>query len=37
MSFGSKCTVLEKVLVTLLELFGGPRSDLAPHSDSAPG
>jgi len=29
--FGSKCTVLRKVLVTLLGLFG------APHSDSAPG
>ena len=30
-SFGSKCTVLKKALVTLLGLFG------APHSDSASG
>jgi len=36
-SFGSKCTVLKKVLATLLGLFGAPRSGLAPHSDSAPG
>jgi len=28
-SFGSKCTVLKKVFVTLLGLFGAPRSDLA--------
>jgi len=27
--FGSKCTVLTKVLVTLLGLFGTPRSHLA--------
>jgi len=36
-SFGSKCAVLKKVLVTLLGFFGAPGSDLAPHSDSAPG
>ena len=29
-SFGSKCTVLKKVLLTLFGLFGAPRSDLAP-------
>ena len=29
-SFGSKCTVLKKVLMTLLGLFGAPRSDSAP-------
>ena len=29
-SFGSKFTVLKKVLATLLGLFGAPRSDLAP-------
>ena len=29
-SFGSKNTVLKKVLVTLLGLFGVPRSDLEP-------
>jgi len=29
-SFGNKCAVLKKVLVTLLGLFGGPRSDSAP-------
>jgi len=28
---------LKKVLVTLLGLFGVPRSDSAPHGDSAPG
>ena len=42
-SFESKCTVLKKVLVTLLGLFGVPApiqrhcSDLVPPSDSAPG
>jgi len=42
-SFGSKCTVLKKVLVTLLGLFGAPHSQSAPpavirclHSNSAP-
>jgi len=30
MYFGSKCTVLTKVLVTLLGLCGAPRSDSAP-------
>ena len=41
--FGSKCTVLKKVLATLLELFGASRSHSAPptvirrhHNDSAP-
>jgi len=29
-SFGRKCTVLKNVLVTLLGLFGGSRSDLTP-------
>jgi len=29
--------VLNKVLSTLLGLFGAPRSDSASHSDSAPG
>jgi len=29
MFFGSKCTVLTKVLVTLLGFFGAPRSDSA--------
>ena len=29
-SFGSKCTVLKKVFVTLLGVFGAPRSDSAP-------
>ena len=29
-SFGSKCTVLKKVLVILLGLFGAPRNDSAP-------
>jgi len=28
---------LKKVLVILWGFFGDPRSDLAPHSDSAPG
>jgi len=35
--FRSKCTILKKVLVTLLGLFGAPRSDFAPHSDTATG
>jgi len=35
--FGSKCTVLKKVLVTFLELFSALRSHLTPHSDSMPG
>ena len=30
-SFGSKCTVLKKVLVKLLGLFGALRSDLVPR------
>jgi len=30
MSFGSKCTVLKKVLLTLLGHFGASRSDSAP-------
>jgi len=29
-SFGSKCTVLKKVVVTLLGLFGATRSDTTP-------
>ena len=43
-SFGSKFTVLKKVLVTLLGLFGASRSNSAPpqwfsapHSELAPG
>ena len=36
-SFGSKYTLLKKVLVTLLGLFGALRSHSSPHSDSAPG
>jgi len=43
-SFGSKCTVLKNAFVTLLGLFGAPRSHSTlpaviwrPHSDSAPG
>ena len=35
-SFRRKCTALKKVLVTLLGLFGAPRSGSAPHGDSAP-
>ena len=35
--FGTKSTVLKKVLVTLLELFGALTVILLPHSDSAPG
>ena len=42
--FGSKFTVLKKVLVTFMGLFGAPRSNSAllqwfgaPHSDLAPG
>jgi len=42
-TFGSKCTVLKKVLVTSLGFFGAPLSDLAqltviwhPRSCSAP-
>ena len=31
-SFGSKCAVLKKALVTLLELFGAPRSHSTPPS-----
>jgi len=31
-SFGSKCTVLKKVLVILLGLFGAPRSHSAPRT-----
>jgi len=33
-AFRSNCTVLKKVLVTLLGLF---RAHYRPHSDSAPG
>ena len=36
-SFGSKCTVLKKVVVTLLGLFGVPAVIRCPHSDLAPG
>ena len=36
-SFGSKCTALKKVLVTLLWLFGAPAVIWLLHSDSAPG
>jgi len=36
-SFGSKCTVLKKVLVTLLGLFSAPPQSFgAPRNDSAP-
>jgi len=35
-SFGSQCTVVKKVLLTLLGIFRTPRSGSAPHSDSAP-
>jgi len=35
--FGSKCTVLKKVLVTLFGLFGAPAVIWCPHSDSALG
>jgi len=35
--FGSKCTVLKKVLVTLLGLFGSSAVIRRPHSDSAHG
>jgi len=41
--FLKQCTVLKKVLVTLLGLFSSPavisrpRRDVAPRSDSAPG
>jgi len=35
-SFGSKCTVLKKVLVTFLGLFD-PLSDSSPHSYLSPG
>jgi len=34
--FGSKCTVLKKVPVTLLGLFGAPRSNSAPPGNCAP-
>jgi len=36
-SFGSKYTVLKKVLVTLLWLFGAPAAIRRPHSGSSPG
>jgi len=36
-SFASKSTVLKKVIVTLLALFGAPAVIWCPHSDSAPG
>ena len=36
-SFGSKCTVLKKILVTFLGLFGVPRSHRRPHGDPEPG
>jgi len=35
--FGSKCTVLKEVHVTLLGLFGVRALSRRPHSDSAPG
>jgi len=34
--FGSKCTVLKKVLVTLLGLFGARRSDSATREMCSP-
>jgi len=44
MSFGSKCSILKELLVTLLGLFSAPRCHSAPvvvirrpHSDLAPG
>ena len=36
-SFGSKCTVLKKVFVTLLGLYGAPAVIWRPHIDTAPG
>jgi len=36
-SFGSKYTLLKKVLATLTGLFGAPHSDSAPRSYSASG
>jgi len=36
-SFGSKFTVLKKVLVTLLGHFGAPAVIRCPHSDKVPG
>ena len=36
-SFGSKCTILEEILVTLLELFGAPVVIWRPHGNSSPG
>jgi len=35
-SFGSKCTALKKVPMTMLGLFGDPQSFDAPHDDFAP-
>ena len=35
--FGSKCAVLNKVVVTLLGLFRAPVVIRPPHSDLAPG
>jgi len=32
-----QCTVLKKVLMTLLGLFGAPTVIQRPHNDSAPG
>jgi len=36
-SFGSKCAILEKVLVTLLGLFGAPPSPLVTPVDGCKG
>ena len=35
--FGTKCTVLKKLLVTLLGLFGALAVIRRPHSDTVPG
>jgi len=36
-SYGTNCTVVKKVLATLLRLFGALTVIRRPHSDSAPG
>jgi len=36
-SFGSKCTVFNKIIVTVLGLFGAPAVAWCLHGDSAPG
>jgi len=36
-SFGSKCTAMKKVLMTLLGLFDDPAVNRRTHSDLAPG